>query len=355
MNEAVLHLVSRALDGRPLGSPAVDARLAAALEEHRVGAWLHRHGTGAGPALAAALRRSAAQAAALRAADDEVRYAVLRALAGAGLAPIPLKGSVVGPWLYAAAYTRPAHDLDVLVPGAAARAAAAEVLAGLGFAPASDRLSPASHETAYVRGDDLPVELHAHITQAGRYATPLAELLERTVPWAWRGLRLRRLGDEDLLAHWIVHAAHHKFRLPLIQWLDVVLLLRRGLDVAAARARCADWGAAGAWYAAGATLDDWFGMPDLREAGRPALARWRAAYLRRLPLSEGAAYGPRPLAAWSLAERMTWRFAARYLALSVVQKLRQFRSRSTWRSIRLVWRGESSVSAGRKGSPHASQ
>lgn len=354
MNQTVLRLVGSTLAGRPLGEPAADARLAAALEEHRVGAWLHRHGAGAGPGLAAMLRRSAAQAAALRAADDEVRFAVLAALSRAGLEPLPLKGTVVAPLLYEAPYLRPAHDLDVLVPTAAARAAAAETLAGLGFFPAGDRFAPTSHETAFTRGTAVPVELHAHITQPGRYATPLDGLLERAVPWAWRGLPLRRLGDEDLLAHWVVHAAHHKFRLPLVQWLDVVLLLRRGIDVAAAQQRCVAWGAAGAWFTAGVTLETWFGISAM-VMKRGAPGPLRAAYLRRLPRSQASAYGPRPLAAWALTERMTWRFAASNLAVGVVQKFRQLRSRSMWRSMRLGWRGKSSTSAGRKGSPQASQ
>lgn len=355
MNQAVLGLVTRALEGRPLGDQAVDARLTSALEAHRVGAWLHRHGQGAGSALTATLRRSAAQAAALRAADDQVRFTVLQALAGAGLAPIPLKGSVLGALLYDAPYTRPAHDLDVLVTGAAERALAAQTLVALGYSPVIDRFAPASHELAFVRGNDLPVELHAHITQPGRFATPLPELVDRAVPWRWRGLALRRLADEDLLAHWVVHAAHHKFRMPLVQWLDVVLLMRRGVDVAAAQRRCAAWGAGGAWYTAGVTLEAWFGMPELRRATRTRPSPWRAAYLRRLPHSDANPYGPRPLAAWSLSDRMTWRFAARYLAGSVVQKLRQLRSRSLWRSKRLACTGESSTSAGRSGSPQASQ
>lgn len=354
MNETVLGLVVRALEGRPLGEPVCDARLEAGLEAHRVGAWLHRHGYGAGAGLAATLRRSAVQAAALRAADDEVRFVVLQAFTRQGLDPLPLKGSVLGPLCYAAPYLRPAHDLDVLIRGAAARVVAAKTLTGLGFLPAAERFAPASHETAFVRGNDLPVEVHSHITQEGRYAARLDDLLARSIPWQWRGLSLRRLCDEDMLAHWVVHAAHHKFRLPLVQWLDVVLLLRAGVDLAAARARCAAWGAAGAWYTAGATLDAWFGIPDLLAGGK-ALAPWRAAYLRRLPRSEAPAFGPRPLAAWSLTERMTWRFAARYLAVGVVQKFRQLRSRSGWRSIRLGWSGKSSTSAGRKGSPQASQ
>ena len=212
--------------------------------------------------------------------DDRVRFEVLRALCERGLTVIPLKGAVLGPWLYGQKGVRPSNDLDVLLaPGE--DAAAECVMAELGYVPAKRRQRPwhelRSHERAFWRGVDLPVELHRHVTQVPRFRLPVGDVLARTVPWHWEGLVLRRLDDADQFLTLIIHAVHHQFMVPLISWVDLMLLLERGVDLGVVEDRARQCGALPALRIAAELLWRYFDCADLLPYTRPLSAMRKQA------------------------------------------------------------------------------
>jgi hypothetical protein len=325
------------LAGRLL-APPFDAGVAELVGVHRVGPWLHDSLAGSSgyehSAWAPVLRRMAAQSLAQTALDDRVRREVLGRLRAAGVPAAPLKGSVLGRLVYGAPHLRPSHDLDVWVaPGAWRWAEAA--LAGAGYLPAARglgrRIAAMSHEKAFWRGDDLPVELHRNLTQPGRFALAERAVGELCVAWHFDGVATRRLNDAALAAHAVVHAAHHKFAVPLICFVDLALLLRRA-PAAEVAALCRAWRAERALWMAGEALAAYLGEPALaRAAARPpALARTALGRPRLVSRRPGAVRA-RWLGFWLITRpRDRLRFAAAYAGRAVLdacaQSSRQLRS-----------------------------
>lgn len=351
-------------------------RLMGLIEVQRVGPWLYqkwKNQPGGDEVFAEELRSSALRSSMLTELDRRIRLEVLSAMVAEGISPIPLKGTVLGPWLYGAPALRPSHDLDVLVEPRH-QALAGLVLRKIGFRMVHRKSTPwldgMSHEQAFWRGDDLPVELHRHITQPRRFAVPLEGLLERSVPWCWENLQLRRWSDEDQFLHLTVHAAHHQFLIPLLHWIDLVLLIRRGIDIEAVARRAEQFKALSALQIAGSNLRSLMGeetvvlkagqlrgiraatlkglqrnIPAESDSRGRLLDRWHAFWLVERPRDRiriAFEYALR----WALDRPFVWR----------AYKSRQFRSRSGWRSRRFpLGAGLSNLSAGRKGSPQASQ
>lgn len=136
---------------------------------------------------------------------------VLDALDRASIAPLVLKGAALAWMIYPSPDLRPMSDVDLLVPRAAA-SAAARVLARIGFlpAPTSGPRAPARHHhlPTLTRPGPLPihVELHVDAIDADARASITAETL--TSPpqaFAMDGLTASTLGHRDMLRH----LAHH--------------------------------------------------------------------------------------------------------------------------------------------------
>lgn len=350
-------------------APACDAAMAALISRHRVGPWLYdalAHAPGfAASEWAPLLRSAAVTSLAQTAFDDRVRREVLGVLAGAGAAPVPLKGTVFGRVLYRAPHLRPSHDLDVWVaPGDSLRAETALLAAGYRAAERGKgrHIEAMSHERAYWRGSDLPVELHANITQPQRFAVDPGELAAALEPFTFDGVSVRRFDDRVQAAHVIVHAAHHKFAVPLIHWVDLCLLLER-VPAREVAELCRRWDAGHALWVAAETLDVAFGKPALRRACARPPAPVRLALSHAKPRNgEASALREHWLGWWLMqgAGRRV-RFAVEYgwrAALDAASGYSSRQSRSNWgwrskRRVRLA--GSSAWSSGRSASPQASQ
>ncbi len=288
--EALAELVS---GGDPDWAGVDRRRFLELVDMHRVAPWLfaRRARTPLPDWLQPALAKRVAGMEALAMLDEFHRAEVLGALVNAGIGVIPLKGAVLGPWLYGRPALRPANDLDLLLfPEQLDKAAS--ILKKLGYEAAERKRGrwseKVSHEHAFWRGSDLPVELHVHVTQPGRFRIGLDELFARAEPWSWKGLALRRLDLEDQLLTLIVHAAHHQFLVPLVSWLDIRLLLDRGPDMATIAQRAGKWRMSGALYLAGRILAGLFGDGRLADAApkmgavrRLALLPWASARVAR--------------------------------------------------------------------------
>lgn len=210
-------------------------RLLGVIARHRLGFWLHSRFRFDAPNESDFDVGLAAQAVnhwAQGILDARVRREVLAAMVAAGIACVPLKGAVLGPLVYGHVAARPAHDLDVLVPSRS-MPLAESVLHRLGYRQA-DRAAwknEVGHDRPFWRGADLAVDLHRGLSQPRRYGVPEEQWLAETVPWTWEGIALRRLSDEAQFLHLVIHAAHHKFLIPWLHWLDMRLCLERGLDL----------------------------------------------------------------------------------------------------------------------------
>ena len=74
----------------------------------------------------------------------------------------------------------------------------------------------------YIRTDDAfaaMFELHWNLEKEFRHSIELEELWERSVTYQSEGESLKRLSNEDLILHLLVHLAHHYFS-PRLIWVN---------------------------------------------------------------------------------------------------------------------------------------
>ncbi len=157
--------------------------------------------------------------------------AVLRALQGAGVPVIVLKGAHLAERVYPDPALRPMIDLDLLIPGAQ-MSVAARRLAELGYSracPEGMDYRNHHHLRPFVRADAVPVELHRTLAaEGGSFRVDVAGLWRRSRFAEIAGVRTRVLSPEDLLLHLCLHlAASDRFQGPLLQLHDIATLLRR--------------------------------------------------------------------------------------------------------------------------------
>jgi hypothetical protein len=153
---------------------------------------------------------------------------VLRALSGAGVPTIVLKGGALVD-VYEEPGERPVSDLDVLVPLSRATEAAG-VLRAVGFRPRSPLTRAAlrfTHSCAWDRTSTIPVDLHWHVYEECCRPDHDDDLWAAAVPAAIGGAPTCVLAIEDQLVHACVHGEKWVF-VPGIRWIaDAVTILRR--------------------------------------------------------------------------------------------------------------------------------
>jgi hypothetical protein len=158
---------------------------------------------------------------------------ILKALNGAGIEAILLKGADLRLRLYPEAAARPMNDLDLLI-GQKQYPEARRVLEHLGY-----RLSPFCAEPRPgfrerfenelffnpPPGKSLGLDLHWEIRSgAGYYRLPTQDLQARAQGLVWAGLPVKVLAPEHALMHLCLHLLEDPYG--LIPVLDLALLLR---------------------------------------------------------------------------------------------------------------------------------
>lgn len=197
------------------GGGAVSDTLAAVVRRHMLGPLAHREGWPGfrGDHAAAAIqadRRSAVLAEAVA------------ALGSAGIRVMLIKGIAYAGTIYPDPALRPMSDIDLLVPDTSYRAAI-EALGRLGYwhAGTPDQLSAPNHGYTLKRKDGS-IDVHRHITHAGRTSIDLAAV--------WRDVRpahvvgaVRASVIHEYMIH-IAHMARHELAVPAINIVDAALL-----------------------------------------------------------------------------------------------------------------------------------
>ena len=142
-------------------------------------------------------------------AVDRMTVEVVRALAGAGIPAILLKGPAILDQLYDPGEHRPYVDCDLLIP-AAAEPAVADVLRQLGFAPGAGFGVPdpgVANEHEWHRGVDH-VDLHGSLLGIGAPEESVWPILAADAPWMRvAGQPVRVLGPGALALLLALHAA----------------------------------------------------------------------------------------------------------------------------------------------------
>jgi hypothetical protein len=205
-----------------------------------------------------------------------------------------LKGAEYARRLYARPEWRPMQDLDVLVPPARYAAACAR-LREAGFAP--HFLQPvqrlASHHEQPWRLDGLLVEVHQHFIQPTRHRIDYEGIWRRAVPLAGPTFHAVRLSDVDALAYHALSMAIDEFRVRLVRYVDLWLMIVGEPALAAAAAgRAREWSARRALYGAfrqAARLFPELAATDLPRVTETLLPARTRAFLDRFvlpPLAE---------------------------------------------------------------------
>ena len=207
--------------------------------------------------------------------------AILRAMDGAGIPAIPLKGASLAAIVYGDIALRPMGDIDILVRPADMQAAVG-TLRGLGygsayaFDPASEE--SISHHMPPMSADGrAPVELHwtlVHPRAAARIGrSEIEDAWSRAVPAAIDGVPARMLAPEDQLLHLCMHASvHHQFGVGLRAFVDIAEACRRfeqELDWTQVTRRANRWGVANGVRMALTLAQEWteLAVPASVQAG----------------------------------------------------------------------------------------
>jgi hypothetical protein len=216
----------------------------------------------------------------------------VRALTGAGVSTILLKGIAYERALYPSAGSRPTADVDLLVPGDQRRAAFT-VLDRLGFEPraASPGFDEADyHEVAWRRGD-VEVDLHLALAPVVRCRIDNDEVWRRARPFAIGETESKMLDAAHAAVFHAVHMAIDHFGVPALYFLDLARLLpsQAAMDGAEAVARA--WGCRRPFETTVALSDEF--LPVWRESHARRAPRWfarrvasRYGSLAPLPRSE---------------------------------------------------------------------
>lgn len=204
-------------------APPLSPSALAAVREHMLGPLAHYAG-------ALQCRQDATANALLW----DVRLAHLREIvalfASRGIRTAPLKGMAYALSTYPDPALRPMSDIDVLVESEAFDACCA-LLEENGFVHASGAHQRATthHAMTYKRtgggrGWGVAVDLHRHITHAGRVNLSADEWWRRAQDGGDTGWRLDPV--DALLIH-IAHMSRHEFFVPLVNYVDGALLAQR--------------------------------------------------------------------------------------------------------------------------------
>lgn len=157
---------------------------------------------------------------------------VLRALRGAGVEAIVLKGAALALLCYRDLGVRPMKDLDVLVPPER-NADAAETAAGIGWLPSPMDYRGAEAESHFHTENGRELDIHRYLLQHDRYAGADDTLWAAAVPLEVEGVATRALSAADQLFHVLVHGIAWN-PVPQIRWAaDAVTVIRSaapGLD-----------------------------------------------------------------------------------------------------------------------------
>jgi hypothetical protein len=244
--------------------------------------------------------------------------AIVAVCAALGDEPAMLvKGADYALRLYPSGFLRPMQDIDVLVPADRIDAICERLVrAGLVRQTAFGAKSePSYHERVFFRGK-IVVEVHQAFIQLERHRIDYDGIWRRRVPAEVEGRRVFRLDDVDALAYQALAMSKDEFKIPLIRYVDLWLLLRQrdGIALAAAE-RAREWQTARALYGAlslGCLLFPEFRTDDVREAMARALPaatrrfidRWvlpRPSELRRYGTRDRYPYRSRVVQLWRKA------------------------------------------------------
>jgi hypothetical protein len=221
---------------RQLDDPAVLAHLRA----QHLGPWVYRELTARG-------QRKVVSSQFLKALKHDYAFylretqrqegdarAMVAALAAAGIGPILLKGADLRQRVYGEPAVRPMGDLDLLIaPGEIARSQ--EVLSSRGFRLQPQCLDPRPGFRRIFRNElqfdpppanSLVIDLHWEL-RGGRhfYRLPYSALVQKALPWDYRGVPVQFLAPEHLLIHLCLHTASEN---PGARaFLDLALVLTR--------------------------------------------------------------------------------------------------------------------------------
>lgn len=209
-----------------------------------------------------------------------------------------IKGADYAHRIYPNLVLRPMQDVDFLVPAdrldqacdRLARAGLRRVL----FTPV--QADPAYHERIFAMGK-LVVEVHDAFIQRPRHRIDYEEVWRRRVPLAVGAQPCFRLDDVDAVAYHALSMAIDEFRVRLIRYVDLWLLLRQreGLALAAAE-RAREWQSARSLYGAlslACRVFPDFRSEDVREAMARVVPAPTARLLDRLVLPPPSALGRR--------------------------------------------------------------
>ncbi|MBE7450849.1 MAG: nucleotidyltransferase family protein [Kofleriaceae bacterium] len=207
-------LVRRLLDGSGArgDEPDLDALPAAVVRRHLLAPLAYVAGA---RQFRADHLASALQAELRRTALDEV----VAAFADRGVAPILLKGIAYAGTIYPDPAERPMSDIDLLVPGEAVEHCEA-ALRRLGYWHVGGlHQRSARHHAITFKRRGASIDLHRHITQAGRTRIDLAAV--------WRGAvgahipgALRPARQHERLLH-VAHMGRHELAVPLVNFVDL--------------------------------------------------------------------------------------------------------------------------------------
>ncbi len=240
----------------------------------------------------------------------ERRAALLRevavALAQEDIWVAPIKGMALAGTIYPDPAERPMNDIDVLVPRPRL-ADAIRALQAIGFrrGGSARKLSGYHHAIIMVRGD-MMVELHRGVMQEGRTDVQFVEVWRRAspdpeVPGA------QRFELVDTLLFCLLHIARSELAEPVLNYVDVALLLR-----AVGAAGCAEVVGRARAYRVGRAVGAALAMTELLEggvSGRPAIAGGRV-----LPSSDDILLGVRPRRMRQLTQKLLLTEGPRELA-----------------------------------------
>lgn len=154
---------------------------------------------------------------------------MLTGLIEQGIKVIVLKGVLFAGILYGNPALRRMSDIDILVKPEDFEKVAA-YLVDSGYVRPSDVESVVResryHHGQFVKGAVL-IEVHFNLAQSRRFKIDIDNIWKRSIPARIDGVDVLRLSNEDIILHFCLHKAYHKFQIPLIWWTDFFEFIKK--------------------------------------------------------------------------------------------------------------------------------
>ncbi|MEI6131875.1 MAG: nucleotidyltransferase family protein [Bacillota bacterium] len=138
-----------------------------------------------------------------------------------------LKGIVLSKIVYTHSYERFMGDIDILINEDDLEKVS-QIMRDFGLVRKEDEKDAEIRHVCYF-SKEIMIEIHWDISKKDAFygKVILSEMLERAIPFDFRGVSVNRFSNEDFLMSLILHICRHNFRVRINSYYDIAMIVQK--------------------------------------------------------------------------------------------------------------------------------